>query len=97
MLCSICQVVHELGGFKDEKDHSTPDLLAKAMKENTQLCNQFQACCSEYIAKVNAGRITVRCRGKKRRAVVEGFRGTRQKVVELQKTSGVEVEEPRWP
>lgn len=93
MLCTVCQVVHELAGFVDEKSCSTPDLLAKEMKESAQVCNQFQACVDQYISKVNSGRITMRCRGKKRKAIVDGFRDTRLKVVELQKSTGVEVEE----
>ena len=92
-LCKVCVVTFEMAGFKENPATPTSDKFVSEMKVSKTLCDEFQACAKEFIWKVNHGSIAMRVRGQKKTTVIEGFRDTRRKVVELVKTTGTNVSE----
>ena len=67
--------------------------MVAAMKECQTLTDEFVVCSQELVAKVNAGEITTRFRGNKKKAIAEHMLLARKKTVEVVKSTGIHVKE----
>ena len=90
-ICRVCQYVFSLGGFQEQ--HGDTMTLVKKQAESDTLTKEFSVCAAKMIDLINAGEVSMRCRGNKRSAVEASLAESRKRTVELIKSEALRVKD----
>ena len=91
-VCAICNWTFVFGKF--DSDFTSIDELAEAFrrpKEGQTVTDEFQACHALTVQKINAKKIPMRVRGRKKAQIQAQQQAERERTVQLIKASGMRV------
>lgn len=75
-------------------EYATMDKMIEEMQRSDALTEEFGQSSKKVIGLINAGRITLRLRGRRETSVQANLKDVRAKMVDVIKKGGIEVKVP---